>query len=344
MMREATEPWSSVELQGQEREVALQNRAASLTLWTGLGAILSLLLTCLLGSFRLVTDNIVPYVLILGVLLVASVIIFFVPSKKDERWFIVSSLLNHAGIGVAVLFLLQILGLEIRLMNLVVSGLPAAAILFGAVMFYLGAEEGSRKRLLQGGLVLLAVICLGAVIMYFRESTEFWLCMAVCALLSCAGLGALIWTNANPEGRSIQKALAVVSFSVYLLMLAAAAVALFVVASGSGSSSNRNKSRSKNSNSKKGGLFGSGGVLGGIFGGERSTRSTYRVRTFWFPGYLWYFTPYTRYAAIDRMEGLSMDEREAQRRRYRSRRAIVLAVVAVIVIALIALAILMGRR
>ena len=343
MMRVATEPWSSVELQGQEREVALQNRAASLTMWTGLGAILSLLLTCLLGSLRLITDSIAPYVLILGVLLVASVIIFFVPSKKDERWYIVSSLLNHAGIGIAVLFLLQVLGLEIRLMNLVVSGLPAGAILFGAVMFYLGAEEGKRNRLLQGGLVLLVVICLGAVIMYFRESTEFWLCMAVCALLSCAGLGALIWTNANPEGRSIYKALAVSSFSVYLLLLIAAAVALFVAASGSGNS-DRNKSRSKKSGSEKGGLFGSGGILGNMFGGVRRTRSTYRVRTFWFPGYLWYYTPYTRYAAIDRMEGLTMDEREGLRRRYRRCRDVVLAVVAVIVVALIALAILTGRR
>lgn len=343
MMREATEPWSSVELQGREREVALQNRAASLTLWISLGAILSLLLTCFLGSFRLLTDRKEPYLLILGVLLIASVIIFFVPSKKDERWLIVSSLLNYAGIGIAVLFLLKVLGLEIRLMNLAVSGLPAGAVLFGAVMFYLGAEEGSRKRLLYGGLVLLVLVSLGAGIMYFRENTEFWLCTAVCALLSCAGLGALLWTNANPEGRSIYKALAVSSFSVYLLLLIAAAVALFVAASGSGSS-DRNKSRSKKSDSDKGGIFGSGSILGSIFGGERGTRSGYRVRTFWFPGYLWYFTPYTRYAAIDRMEGLSMEEREAQRRRYRSQRALVLGVVAVIVIAVIALAVITGRR
>lgn len=343
MKREATEPYTAAALEGYERTVAEQNRAASLTMWSGLGAILCLLLSCCLGSFRLFSGNLKLSVAIMGVLLIASIILFFVPSKKDERWFIVCSLLNYAGIGLAAQILMNALGLQIRLANLALSGLPAAAILFGVVMFYLGGDENSRAKLLYWGAAALIVIVVAAAIKYFDESSEFWLSTAICALLSCTGLAALIWANAAPEERSIFKGLAVVSFSVYLLLLAAAIVALIVMASGSNSSSNRNKSRSKKSDSDSGGFFGSRGILSSVIG-ERSTRSVTRTRShYYFPGYLWYYTPYTRYASIDRMQGMSEAEREAARQRYRRRRTLVLAVVAVIVVAVIVLAMLAGR-
>lgn len=347
MYRAATEP-NTPNLQGHERIVAEQNAGATLAMWTGLGSILCLLLSCFLGSLQLGGGRLEISVAILAVLLIASVILYFLPAKRDERWYLVCSLLNHAGIGLAVLLLLDLLGLEIRLLNLAASGLPAAAILFGTVMFYLSAEERLRGKLLWWGLGVLAAICAAAGLKYYFENTEFWLCTAICALLSCSALGALIWANKDPENRSVYQGLAVGSFSIYLLLLVAAAVALILAASGSGSSN-------RSSRNKKGGLLdklkgsgdsangGSGSLLGGLFG-VRSTRGVRRRRGFYFPSYLWYYTPYTRYAAINRMAGMSDPERELARERYRRRRMIMLAVVAVIVVAVIGAAVVYGGR
>ena len=334
---------NSVILEGRERIVAEQNRGASLTMWIGLGAILCLLLTCFLGSLGFFRNSLQFTLAFLALLLIASVLIFFVPAKKDERWYVVCSLLNHGGIGLAALLLLNTLSLEIRVRSLFLSGLPAAAILFGVVMFYLSGDEESRPKLLYFGLAALIAVCIAAVVKYFDDHTEFWLCMAICALMSCAGLGALIWANMDTTHRSIYKALAAASFSVYLLVLAAAAVALYLSAAGSNSNSDRNGKRK--SFGGKGGSdrrSGSGTLLGDLFGTGARTRTVTR-RPVYFPTYLWYYTPYTRYASINRMEGLSKEEREAYCSIYRRRRKILLAIVVVIVVALIAFAVLAGR-
>ena len=336
-----------VELQGEEQICAEQNRGAVLTMWIGFGSILCLLLSCLLGSLFRSVFKLEITVAILAALLLASVLIFFLGGKKDARWYFVCALLNHSGIGLAVLLLLNVLGLEIRLLQLAVSGLPAAAILFGVVMFYIGAYDAGRSKFLYGGLVLLVLICGAALLRCSSEQTEFWLCMAICALLSCAGLGALIWANKEPEQRSIYKGLAVASFSVYLLVLAAAAAAILVMSLGSGSSSNSRSSRSKKSGSGKSGAsgrsgLGVGSLLSGLGTKERSTAFRSR-RSFYFPTYLWYYTPMTRYSAIDRMEGLSDADREEERRRYQRRRVIALAVVVLIVLAVIFAAVAAGR-
>ena len=99
---------NSVILEGRERIVAEQNRGASLTMWIGLGAILCLLLTCFLGSLGFFRNSLQFTLAFLALLLIASVLIFFVPAKKDERWYVVCSLLNHGGIGLAALLLLMV--------------------------------------------------------------------------------------------------------------------------------------------------------------------------------------------------------------------------------------------
>ena len=50
-----------------------------------------------------------------------------------------------------------------------------------------------------------------------------------------------------------------------------------------------------------------------------------------------------RYSAIDRMEGLSEEERQAKRRRYKLLRTIVLSIVALIVILAVYSAVRIGR-
>ena len=339
------------QLDRAEQRIAEENRAATLTMWTGIGAILSLMLTCLLGCVWKIGARMELSIAVLAVLLIASVILFFVPAKQDERWYLVCSLLNHAGIGLAVLVLMEYLGLEPRLGNLALSCLPAAAILFGVVMFFVSANGDKRGGWLYGGLAALILICCGALLKFYYDWTEFWLCMAVCALLSCVNLAALLWSVRDPESRSIFQGLAVASFFVYLLLLAAAAVVLLVGAVGAGgSSNNRNRNKNGKGSSQTGGNSGSanrGGtgirsLFGGLFATNR-TRTVTRRRTFFYPAYLWYYTPRTRYASIDRMEGVSEAEREAARRRYNTRRIIALVCVGLFVAAVIVLAVLAGR-
>lgn len=332
-------------LPSEERLYAEQNRSAVVTMWTGLWSILCLLLSGFLGSFRRGRIRPELAVLIMAALLIVSVILFFAAGKKDDRWYLLCTLLNHSGVGLAVLLLLDLLGLELRPLQIAISGLPAAAILFGVVLFYMGSGEESRNTFLSAGIVLLVLICGAALYRYTKERTEFWICMAVCALLCTAGLGALIWANRDPEERSILKGLAVASFSVYLLIAAAAVV--FLLAGAGGSSGSRSSSRKRNS-SKSEGSSGSrrGSVLssfGSGLSGTRSGTTVRRRRSFYLPSYLWYYTPMPRYSAIDRMEGLSEEERQAKRRRYKILRAIVLSFVALIVILAIYSAVRIGR-
>ncbi len=335
------------ELEGLERVVAGENHSAVITLWTGLGAILSLLLTFVVGYFWKIGTKLELVIGVMAALLIASVILFFVPAQKDERWYLVCSLLNHAGIGLAVLVLLDYLGLEIRLANLALSALPAAAILFGFVLFFVSAEGDQRGVWLWAGLAALLLICAGALLKFWNERTEFWLCMGISALLSGVNVGALLWSVKAPEQRSIFKGLAFVSFLIYLLLLAVAAAALVfgTARSGGGSGNDRNKNRRGSGSSKNRGNPGGTGsrsFLGGLFSGDGRSFARTR-RRFYYPFYLWYYTPSTRYASIDRMEGLSGPEREAARRKYRVRRIVVLVFVALIVAALIVLAVLGGR-
>ena len=332
MTREKQSP-APAGLQSEDFWLAEENHNAILTMWTGIGAVFSLLLTCALGVFRPTQGRTHAMLALLGVLLLISVILYFAAGKRDERWYVVCALLNYAGIGFALLLLLDTLGLTLSLIQLALSGLPAAAVLFGVVMFYLGADPDTRDGLLKGGIVILVLMVLAAGIIYMEVESGFAVCMGVCALMSCGGLGALLWANNDSEYCSVYRGLAVASFSVYLLVLAAAIIALIVVAMGAGSKSENKKSKSRGSGSS------GGSILGRLF--DRSTtRSNYRVhRTYrtHYPSYLWYYTPYTRYSAINRMEDLSDEEKERARARYRIlRRVALFCVVVIVVLAIVA--------
>ncbi len=345
MNREETLRWGAA-LNPTEQLLAEQNKNATLSMWVGLGSILSLLLTCFIGSLWHSDSNQYGSFVVLLALLLISVALFFLVAKRDERWYLVCCLLNYGGIGMAVLLLIRVLGLEPRPLQTFLSGLPAAAILFGIVSFYVSGAGENRSTLLYCGLGALLLLCGLAVFRYLDENTEFWLCMAVCALLSCAGLGGLIWANGSAEFRSVFKGLAVASFSIYLVILAVAAVALFVMAAGSGSGSGSRSKRSKNSKSgslDSGGKSGGSGLLGGILNRSGSASPVRRTRSFHYPFWLWYYTPYTRYSVIDRMAGDSELERDRLRRRYRTQRTVMLVVVVLVVAAVIAAAILAGR-
>lgn len=324
----------------EDQRIAEQNSSATLTLWTGLGSILCLLVSCLLGSLRPVGNQGGIALAITGGLLLVSVLLFFIPSRRDERWYIVCSLLNHGGIGLASVLLLDFLELEIQIRKLLASGIPAAAILFGLVMFYISADSENRDRALYGGLAALVLFLLWSVINYFQTPSAFWMSSGICALLGCGSLGALIWTVRAQEQRSIFKALAVSSFAIYLLVLIAAIIAFFVAVSSASGESERSSKRKKRSRERSSGRFKSGrDNLGRLF----HTQPVLRRRRLHFPYYLWYYTPSTRYAVIDSMEDLSDLQRYHLRARYRRRRRIVLACVLVFVLGLIFAAILLGR-
>ena len=327
--------------------VTAQNHNAVLTLWTGLGAILSLLFPCALGTFGILRPGLELSLILLGVLLAASILIYFLGGRKDDRWYTVCTLTNLAGIGLAMRLLLELLGLDLPLEKLALCGLPAAAILFGVVVFYLNGQEGERKGLFVFGIIALLLLCGFAGWRFYQKATGFWLCFGVCGLLGCGCLGAFLWTDRALAERSVSKALAVVSFSVYLLLAVGACLAALFLLSGSGSSSS---SREKKSSSGKGGLL--GGLFGGTSGSTASSRGSTGVsrsarslrRGFRIPTYLWYYTPVTRYASIDRMEGVTEEEREEERRRYRRQRWVLLFVVALVVLGLIAFALSAGLR
>lgn len=343
---------SMTSFEWDQQRLSMRNREAALTMWTGLGAILSLLLTCFLGSLWRTEERTAFSVILMLVLLIVSVILFFTAAKRDERWNVVCSLINHAGIGLAVLILLDVLGLDIRLRQLAMSGLPAAAILFGIVMIYVGMEEQNRKNLLYVGAAVFGLAVLVSLYQFYHLRTEFWLCTAVCALLSCVNLGALIWSAAAPEERSAYRGLAVASFAIYLLLAVAALIAFALAIL---SSSNRDSKSTKKlfswSKSRKSSGSGSIGV-GSSSAGSGSVRSSgfgtgypSRRRSY-VPSYLWYYGLYHGFgrSRTDSAAGpMTEEERLAEKARLRRRRWIVFGLVAAIVILVIVLAVIFGR-
>ncbi len=327
-------------------------KAALLTMFTGIGAILSLMLTCFLGSYYEQGSRAEIAIIFMLMLVIVSVILYFIPSKKDERWYLVCSLLNHGGIGLAVLTLTDILVIDIRFLHLAVGVLPAAAILFGVAMILICQNGESGDAWLYAGIIVLLGMCGIALYRFFNlEQTEFWLCMAVCALLSAVNLGVLVWVRRDVWYHSVYRGLAVASFGVYLLLLVAAIIAFFVMAD-SGSSNRKSKRDSKSSSGRRNSRL--AGLLTGKSGDNRTSASRgfgdggaaadgVRPSAFYTPGRMRYFSPRfyvynTRRASDENAAWTNPDSRSA-----RIRRAIVTLIILVIVVLLILLAIKAGR-
>ncbi len=346
------EPDRAVQTRFEREQQTLNqgNRAAVLTMWIGIASILSLLLSCFLGSLWHSSDKMGVCIFFMILLLIVSVVLFFTASKRDELWFVVCSLLNHFGIGLAVVILMDVLKLDVRVLQLAMSGLPSAVLLFGIALYYVGMEPDQKSTLLSIGAAFFLILLFVALLRFYDQRTEFWLCTAVCALLSCTNLGALIWTNKDIEQRSIYKALAVASFLIYLILAIIAIAAVFLSASGK---SDRNSNKKKSVSSKRKREFGNTQTAGAVphpsgavaaadsapmpVSGRRYSRSS----RFWY--YNLFYTSNTQ-RSLHSTDDLPEEERVRINNRIRRRRWIVLCVVAIIVILLIVLAVCLGRR
>jgi hypothetical protein len=215
-------------------------------------------------------------------------------------------------------------------------------------------EENGRNNLLYGGAVFFALLLGVSVYLFFENYTEFWLCTAVCALLSCANLGALIWNNNDPDSRSIYKSLAVGSFAIYILLAVIAIVVFLLGALGKLGDVSKRKKRGKSSgksNSVKktesrrldpGVSVSSGSVkASGIGTGIHAPRRIYIPRHLWYTNMYYGSSDYCSSEAA--MAGLNENERLAMENKLRRRRRIILFIVTAIVIAVIVAAVLLGR-
>lgn len=315
--------------------LAKENRDAAAAMWFGVGAVLCLLLTLIPASF--LTNFRTPSIILVGAGLAVSVAIFFTAGKRDERWYVVCSLINHAGIGLAALILLEVLELPMRPLHMALSGVPAVMILSGVCLIQTGTDPYARGRLVWTGVLAEAVLFCVFLGIFNGARTEFWLLGALSALICCACLCACLWVRRDVAERSVFQALAVLSFAVYLILAAAAAAALLLGASGK--SGSRSRSRSKRGSRSSGGLFsGLRSPLRGSGTGRFGVRIPSSAVRFW----LWH-TPSGRYRAIDRMENLSPIQAEMLRRKARRRAFIVMIVVIAVVILISAAAVYFGR-
>ena len=330
-----------VELEAREAK-----KAVLLTMYTGIGAVLSLLLTCILGSFPGRNSPIGISSVFMAMFVVVSVILFFSLCRKDESWYVVCSLLNHGGIGLAVLTLMAVLGLEIRPLNLAVSGLPAVAILFGVLMILICRDDkNDDDGWLYVGIIALVTMCGYALYQFFKvEQTEFWLCMAVCALLSSVNLGVLIWKRRNVLQNSIYKGLAVGSFGVYLILLVAVVVAFIFVAAGAGDSDQKSSGSRDESDGASDRNADRRPARNRFVGGNtnRFGRGAAGSLDVYGPGYMWYTAPRPRYSDTDWNE-TGRSEMGQTSRGNRICRLILTMILIAVVVLLIQLAIKAGR-
>lgn len=322
----------------ETRELMLekQSRNATLALWISLGAILCLLLSCLLGSVISNGDGFGGQAALMIVMLIASVLLFFLVGKKDERWYVACILLNQAGIGLAAQVILKVLDLDIQVTNLLLSGIPVAALLFCAVIFYNSTASEKRTWFLTAAIVLLAAAMVVSIVFFVREETEFFFCLAVNALMSCAGLGAIIWANRDWENRSVLKGLSVSSFSVYLIMLVLALIAIYLYLKSDddsdsdihlGGKSDSSGSRSRSSSGRN---RADSSVSHTTSGGSSVRRSS---DTSDFDLYdMWYYSPTINSSVPVRMQDMNPQEQEQYYRKIR-RRKIMIRLVAILLAA-----------
>ena len=233
----------------QEQIRTKQEQDVYTTLLLGSGTSLMVVLTCqLLHLFapKLSPANcLIPVVLSLG----ASVVFWFC-GKNDERWYVMSTLLNHVGIGVGLFLLLRIMDLQTTPWQLIYGLLPCILLL--VLTCFLLTRSGYRTGAL-GILLFFAVVILCG---FLGNSLEkpFLVILAVCAAVCGGAYCALVWTLKDP-GRSIHAAMAVVSFIIYLVLLAVAAILLYLQIAGK-DADNSKSSRSKSRENSGGSLFG----------------------------------------------------------------------------------------
>ena len=216
--------------------------------------------------------------------LIASVVFWFV-AKKDDRWMVLCTLINHFGIGVGLYLLLDYLDAQPQVKDLALGLLPAVGALVLFCLLYPRTEEGSRTLVSWGGIFVFAGMMVFGFLSYAVKGSAMPVVLCVCAAVSLGSFGALLWTSGDPE-RSIHRTMALVSFTIYLILLAVAAIVLMTQGLGSSSDNNRSKSRSRSSSSKSGGSGSRSSVSipSGSYG-VRRTRS-YHGPSFFYPVYL----------------------------------------------------------
>lgn len=228
-------------------------------------------------------------VALVAVSLIASVVFWFV-AKKDDRWMVLCTLINHFGIGVGLFLLLSYLDTEPQVKDLALGLLPAVGALVLFCLLYPRSEEGSRTFISWGGILVFAGMMVFGFLSYAVKGSAMPVVLCVCAAVCLGSFGALLWTSGDP-GRSIHRTMALVSFTIYLILLAVAAIALMTQGLGSSSDNNRSKSRSSSSKSGGSGSRSSVSIPSGS-SGVRSSRS-YHGPSFFYPVYLsTYHSPY----------------------------------------------------
>ena len=330
----------------REQGLEEQSRNATLTLWISLGSILCLVLSCLVGSFMTRGGKFGGPIGVMILLLIVSVLIYFLAGRNNERWYVVCILLNQAGIGLATLVVIATQVREINLLNLLLSGVPVAAVLFGVVVFFNSTASENRSIFLIVGLCLLAFVMIFSIIRFTQLKTEFWMSMAVNALMSCGGLGALLWANGNWGSRSVLKGLTVASFAIFLVMAVVAIIAFYIFIKSQDDSDTdisfgRSKGISRDSFEKTGSGVRSAGAAAVSGGGTRSGGSG---GIYIDPYYIWYYTPSfgSRTSTLERMSEMDPEEQKKYCRKLRIRKILYRILSVVVVLGLIAGAVILG--
>ena len=231
--------------------------------------------------------------------LIASVVLWF-SGKNDDRWTVLCTLINHFGIGIGLYLLLTFLGTDPRALDLALGILPGLAVFGVFCLLYVRLPDTFRKPLSWCGCIAFVVLIIVGISLYSNSGSAFGVVLAVCSAVLLGAWGALLWTCADPE-RSIHRTMAVVSFSIYLILLAiAAALLILQVLSGGKSSDNKRKSGSSSASTHD---SRSSVISSHSSSVSRNYRRRYRGPSFFYPLYYsTYHRPYYTDRGVVRTE------------------------------------------
>ena len=233
----------------------------------GFSAGVMVVMTSLLLSL-IKPSNPMSAMIVLAALTFVPAIVFLFLGKKNERFYVFSTLLSQIGIGGAMYSLLATLEFKVSLFYYPLALIPGGIVLvFGCLFLYDKEDYSDRQSTIWLSVISFILLIIAAFAIFGRRRNGLGIMLAVCTGLYLFLYCAMIWVNRNPC-RSVHFGMAVASFAIYLILIVIFIVAVVLAvffndddnkSGSSGSSRSRSKSSTSSRSTRSAGGFGSSG-------------------------------------------------------------------------------------
>lgn len=216
----------TVPFDDSQRILAKQKQDAYTVLMLGASTTVMMFLTAML-LMQFLPNLSRQIQIVLVVITLAGSSAFWFLGKKDDRWSVLCTLINHVGLGIGFFMLLKLLKLTAAPLDFAFGALPGIALLAIFCLLFGGADAMAKGKVRLIGILLFAAAFLAACLIASKLGSMIYKLSVMSILVCFASFLALIFTAMDPT-RSVHRTMALLSFIVYLLVIAALVIAFIV--------------------------------------------------------------------------------------------------------------------